>query len=135
MTRPALLTLLLTAACTGATDDPPAGCERLTGAAITALFADVEDRAQVVDGAGGEAVNHWYADGRFVSRWRTAEREGALTGTWWVNDAGERCVSLSESPDGKAAVRCGVLYLCGDAVRSTNEAGGTHGVHRLRPLP
>lgn len=112
----------------------PAECRRLSAAEIEAQFADVEDRAEVQEGSGGGAVNTWHADGRFVSRWQTANSSGELTGTWWVNDRGERCVRMADVPDSGPALRCGPIYACGDAYRSVNGRGETHGIHRLKLL-
>ncbi len=113
----------------------PADCRRLSGPEIEARFADVEDRADVQDGSGGGAVNTWHADGTFVSRWQTARASGELSGTWWINARGERCVHMGQVPDAGPAKRCGPIYACGDAYRSVNARGETHGIHRLRPIP
>ncbi len=109
-------------------------CRPLNSEEISAYFSDVEDRATVVDGNGGSAVNTWRAGGSFTSQWQSQGRSGVITGNWTTNTRNERCVTLSNSPDGGPSSRCGPLLLCGDLVKSTNAEGHTHGVHRLRPL-
>lgn len=113
------------------------GYTRLTSEEIIATFSDVIDHATVVDGAGGKATNHWFKDGRFTSQWKVANKSGALSGTWFVeNDL--RCVSI----DGSAALayfdvkskRCGPIYAKNGKFYSVNKSGSVHGIHELTDL-
>lgn len=59
---------------------------QLSGEQIVRLFSNVRDEAIVRDEAGTTATNFWFADGRIISRWRTVESSGEVTGNWSVKD-------------------------------------------------
>ncbi|MEM9176905.1 MAG: hypothetical protein AAGC67_16915 [Myxococcota bacterium] len=137
MDRSALLAmLLLLLACAPApapAPAPDATCEALSGEAITALFADVLDRASVRDGQGARATNLWCRDGRFRSRWEGPAGGGEIEGTWWV-ERDLRCVRVEHGlPDDGDRRRCVPIYRCDDRIVSGNASGGTHGWHALTP--
>lgn len=105
---------------------------RLTGEQIASVFSDVVDRATVVDGAGGMAINHWYKDGRFSSNWQVADKTGQLSGRWYVENE-MRCVVIDTALADLQAdqPRCGPIYSKEGKYYSVNPAGSMHGVHVL----
>ncbi len=115
------------------------GYQRLGTEQIRLAFADVRDEANVHDGAGGSAVNHWYRDGRFTSQWQAGGESGLVRGSWYAADD-MRCVlidsGLPDSMAGQATSepRCGPIYRKDGLYYSQNAAGGIHGEHRLSPL-
>ena len=128
----AVLVAVLASACTESSHDLDQ-CERLSGAEINRLFADVVDSAVVHDLANGRAINHWYSDGRFTSEWSSDDRSGTVVGTWRV-EGDQRCVSVNSGlPDTGLIKTCSPLYRCDDRIVSLNEDGSWHGSHQLRP--
>ena len=103
---------------------------------IAVLFADVLDRAEVIDAVGVQAETLWFASGHFETRWWSSNREGWVTGRWMARDS-KRCVLISEpSPASAPGWRCGkVLRESGGVYRSLNPDGSTHGLHQLSALP
>ena len=103
---------------------------------IAVLFADVLDRAEVIDTVGVQAETLWYARGHFETRWWSSDREGRVTGRWMARDS-KRGVLISDSvPTSAAAWRCGkILRESGGGYRSLNPDGSSHGVHALSALP
>lgn len=103
---------------------------------IAVLFADVLDRAEVIDAVGVQAETHWFASGHFETRWWSSNREGRVTGRWMARDS-KRCVLISDpSPASAPGWRCGeILRESGDVYRSLNPDGSAHGLHQLSALP
>ncbi len=103
---------------------------------IAVLFADVLDKAVVIDAVGVQAETLWFASGHFETRWWSSNREGWVTGRWMARD-GKRCVLISEpSPASAPGWRCGkVLRESGGVYRSLNPDDSTHGLHQLSALP
>lgn len=122
-----------------AADNPAAphswsGYRRLNSEQILAAYANVRDDAQVQDGQGGSAVNHWYADGRFTSEWQSPAGRGKLTGSWYVKD-NLRCLTIKTGmPELEGKERCGPVYTKDSLYYSSNKAGSIHGIHTLSPL-
>ncbi|MCP5089668.1 MAG: hypothetical protein GY949_01960 [Gammaproteobacteria bacterium] len=109
-------------------------CERLSGVQIERTFADVVDTAIVKDVENGRAINHWYSDGRFTSKYSSANGSGTVTGTWFVEN-NRRCVAIDSGlPDSTGHTTCSPLYRCDDDIVSLNADGNMHGVHRLEDL-
>ncbi|MFK8048380.1 MAG: hypothetical protein AB8B81_08105 [Halioglobus sp.] len=108
---------------------------QLTDEEIIRAFSDVRDNAEVQDVAKTRAVNSWYADGRFISRWNNGVDSGEVTGTWRVeNDL--RCVTISSGlPQRHGQESCGPVYRRGSKYLSVNSDGSIHGIHTLSPLP
>lgn len=122
------------------TSQPDAAGERdnpalqLSGEQIVRDFADVRDDAKVQDAAGTTAVNHWYADGRFVNRWSNGKDSGEVTGTWRVEN-NQRCVTIATGlPEREGQESCGPVFQRGSDYLSFNPDGSIHGIHRLSPL-
>ena len=103
---------------------------------IAVLFADVVDRAEVIDAVGVQAETLWYASGHFETRWWSSNREGRVTGRWMARDS-KRCVLISEPvPASAPGWRCGkILRESGGVYRSLNPDDSTHGLHQLSALP
>ncbi len=103
---------------------------------IAVLFADVLDKAVVIDAVGVQAETLWFASGHFETRWWSSNREGWVTGRWMARDS-KRCVLISEpSPASAPGWRCGkVLRESGGVYRSLNPDDSTHGLHQLSALP
>ena len=108
---------------------------QLSNEEIFQAFADVRDDAEVQDVARTRAVNSWYADGRFISRWNNGVDSGEVTGTWRVkNDL--RCVTIFAGlPQRLGQESCGAVYRRGSKYLSVNSDGSIHGIHTLSPLP
>lgn len=107
---------------------------QLSGEEILQAFNDVRDDAKVQDAAGTRAVNYWYADGRFVSRWNNAVDSGEVAGTWRVeNDL--RCITISSGLAQRIGQEsCGPVFRRGNTYLSFNPDGSVHGIHTLSPL-
>ena len=103
---------------------------------IAVLFADVLDKAVVIDAVGVQAETLWFASGHFETRWWSSNREGRVTGRWMARDS-KRCVLISDpSPASAPGWRCGkILRESGDVYRSLNPDGSAHGLHQLSALP
>ncbi|WP_435211418.1 hypothetical protein ACMAY6_09810 [Luminiphilus sp. nBUS_16] len=103
---------------------------------IAVLFADVLDKAVVIDAVGVQAETLWFASGHFETRWWSSNREGWVTGRWMARDS-KRCVLISEpSPASAPGWRCGkILREFGGVYRSLNPDDSTHGLHQLSALP
>ncbi len=103
---------------------------------IIRVFANVLDKAEVLDAAGVHAETYWYASGHFQTRWWSLSQEGRVNGRWMAQD-NKRCVLFSEptkSDDG--AWRCGkILRQSTGAYLSLNPDGSAHGLHQLADLP
>lgn len=106
--------------------------ESLTTAEIRVTFSDVIDHAVVLDRPGTTAINRWYADGRFQSRWQRGDASGELQGYWTAVD-GVRCVRIDDGQRLQAP-RCGAIRREGEHYLSLNPDGSPHGRHRLAPL-
>lgn len=79
-------------------------------------------------------VNHWYADGKFISFWSTKLASGKVTGTWRVEN-NLRCITITAGVSGRVGVeRCGPLYRKGDQFLTFNPDGSVHGIHTLKSL-
>ncbi|MCR9185469.1 MAG: hypothetical protein NXH81_08740 [Halieaceae bacterium] len=112
----------------------PANAVQLTSSEIEAAFANVRDNAEVQDGRGGEAVNHWFADGRFTSEWRSAAGRGTVSGYWRAVDD-RRCIIIETGLPERAGVEeCTPLYRLDNQYISVNAAGTVHGLHTLSPI-
>lgn len=111
------------------------GYKKLSGAEIKSAFSHVMDRATVMDGAGGSAINYWFKDGRFSSHWTVGDASGKLSGRWSV-EGDLRCVVLDTPVAGLDAdeKRCGPLYFKDNKYYSSNKSGSVHGVHVLTDL-
>lgn len=111
---------------------------RLTTSQIINTFSNVIDLGDVQSQQGISAETHWYADGRFVSRWwRESGREsGAVTGRIsgrWKAERDLRCVMFGE--DNQADWSCGEVWSLNDGrYLSLNPQGTAHGLHQLSPL-
>ena len=112
---------------------------KLTTVQIIDTFSNVIDRGEVQDQWGISAETHWYADGRFVSRW-WQRSEGdpdpvpqSVTGRWRAeNDL--RCVAFAPVTDN--AWSCAAVWRLEDGrYLSMNPDGSIHGLHRLSAMP
>lgn len=107
---------------------------KLSGEQIEQVFADVEDHAMVAGDTGASALNYWYSDGRFISRWKSTTQAGEVSGTWRVRND-ERCVTIqSGMPDQAGREICSPIYRENDLYISVNPDGSIHGRHRLSPI-
>lgn len=113
----------------------PADAVALSTQEIRERFSNVRDDAEVQDEAGSRAVNDWYADGRFIVRWRNQSGSGEVTGEWWAeNDM--RCITIQTGlPEREGETACSPLYQRGDVLISIEPDGSIHAIHRLSPLP
>lgn len=111
------------------------GFTRLSGDEISRVFSNVLDRATVVDGLGGAAINYWYQNGSFTSNWNAGDRSGQLSGSWFVKNA-MRCVIIDSSPTGagNSQEMCGPIYWKEGKYYSVNKQGLMHGIHILSNL-
>ncbi len=107
---------------------------RLSGSDILLTFKNVRDDAEVQNVAGTRAVNYWYANGRFISRWRNVNDAGEVGGVWRVIDD-QRCTTIIiETPKYSGKEQCGKIFRQGEKYLSLNPDGSIHGVHSLTPL-
>lgn len=107
---------------------------QLTNDEILKTFSDVRDDAVVQNATRTQAVNYWYADGRFVSRWWHANGSGEVVGVWRAKDD-RRCVTVSRGlvpAEGKE--RCSAILRLGDQYQSLNSDGTIHGIHALSAI-
>lgn len=119
---------------TGSPGEIDSPARQLSGEEILRDFADVQDDARVQDAAGTTAVNHWYADGRFVNRWSNGKDSGEVTGTWRV-EKDQRCVTIATGlPEREGQESCGPVFQRGSEYLSFNPDGSIHGIHSLSPL-
>lgn len=108
---------------------------KLTTSQIIDTFSNVIDRGEVQDQRGISAETHWYADGRFVSRWWQRSESDAdpvpqsVAGRWRAeNDL--RCVALAPVTDN--AWSCAAVWRLEDGrYLSMNPDGSVHGLHVL----
>ena len=108
---------------------------KLTTAQITDTFSNVIDRGEVQDQRGISAETHWYADGRFVSRWWQPSESDfdpepqSVAGHWRAeNDL--RCVSFAPVTDNSWS--CAAVWRLQDGrFLSMNPDGSIHGLHML----
>lgn len=114
--------------------EPEAPAIPLDGEEILQAFADVRDDAKVQDAAGSRAVNLWYTDGTFISRWSNGVDSGEVTGTWRVeNDM--RCITISTGlPQRVGKESCAAVFRRGSEYLSFNSDGSIHGIHTLSSL-
>ena len=111
---------------------------RLTTSQIISSFSNVIDLGDVQSQQGISAETHWYADGRFVSRWwrESGGENGALTGRIsgrWKAERDLRCVMFGA--DNQADWSCGEVWLLNDGrYLSLNPQGTAHGLHQLSSL-
>ena len=103
---------------------------------IQSVFADVLDKAEVLDTVGVQAETRWYADGYFETRWWSVSREGRAAGRWMARD-NKRCVLLSDP-----LTLVGEGWQCAKILQqpygfylSLNPDGTRHGLHQLVVLP
>ena len=68
----------------------------LTGTEIKEAFSGVQDSAVVQDRLKTKAQNIWFADGRFISKWKNSEKSGEVTGQWSVRE-NLRCVVIASA--------------------------------------
>ena len=114
--------------------EPDAAAIKLNGGEILRTFADVRDDAKVQDAAGTRAVNHWYSDGNFISRWSNGLDSGEVTGTWRI-EKNMRCITITAGlPQRVGKERCGPVFRRGSEYLSFNSDGSIHGIHTLSPL-
>lgn len=107
---------------------------QLSTAEIELTFADVLDNARVMDTDNSTAENHWFADGRFVSRWKTGNRSGVVHGQWSAKE-NKRCIVIQSGlPDVDKQSKCGPIVKQGANYLSFNADGSVHGIHTLSPL-
>ena len=107
---------------------------RLLGDDILKAFSNVRDDAEVQNIARTRAINYWYADGRFVSRWWHARGSGEVVGVWRVRDD-LRCVTIiSGLPNAERDERCSAISRLGDKFQSLNPDGSIHGLHTLSDI-
>ncbi len=108
--------------------------QALTGAEIRQAFHNVRDDADIQDEARTTAVNHWYADGRFINQWQNATSSGKVTGSWRVL-GNKRCVLIRSGLEGSIGKeKCSPLYKSGERYVSVNADGSVHAFHKLTPL-
>lgn len=128
-----LHTILLVINC-GAAAPSYADRLKLSGDQIEQVFANVQDHAMVAGDTGASALNHWYSDGRFISRWKSKTESGEVSGTWRVHND-ERCVTIQSGlPDRAGREICSPIYRENDLYISVNPDGSIHGRHRLTPI-
>lgn len=108
---------------------------QLTGEEILQAFANVRDDAVVQDKVGTRAVNYWYADGKFISRWSNERGAGDVSGSWRVQN-GLRCTTVRTGIPGRMVEEsCGAILRSGSNFISLNADGSIHGVHTLSRIP
>ena len=107
---------------------------QLTNDEILKTFSNVRDDAEVQNASRTQAVNYWYADGRFVSRWWHANGSGEVVGVWRAkNDL--RCVTISSGlAPAEGQERCSAILRFGDKYQSLNPDGSIHGIHVLSTM-
>jgi hypothetical protein len=109
---------------------------KLTTAQITDTFSNVIDRGEVQDQRGISAETHWYADGRFVSRWwqpseGDPDQEPQSVAGHWRAENDLRCVAFVPLTDN--AWSCAAVWRLEDGrYLSMNPDGSIHGLHVLR---
>ena len=108
---------------------------KLTTAQITDTFSNVIDRGEVQDQRGISAETHWYADGRFVSRWwqpseSDPDPEPQSVAGHWRAENDLRCVAFAPLTDN--AWSCAAVWRLEDGrYLSMNPDGSIHGLHAL----
>ncbi len=114
---------------------PSADEQALNTEQILNTFADVRDDAAIQDSAGSTAVNHWYADGRFINHWQNANDSGTNSGRWSARD-NKRCVLIESGMESLVGrERCGSIYRRGSHYVTLNPDGSVHALHSLSPIP
>lgn len=109
---------------------------KLTTAQIIDTFSNVIDRGEVQDQRGISAETHWYADGRFVSRWwqpseSDPDPEPQSVAGHWRAENDLRCVAFTPLTDN--AWSCAAVWRLEDGrYLSMNPDGLVHGLHVLR---
>jgi len=109
---------------------------KLTTTQITDTFSNVIDRGEVQDQRGISAETHWYADGRFVSRWwqpseSDSDPEPQSVAGHWRAENDLRCVAFTPLTDN--AWSCAAVWRLEDGrYLSMNPDGSIHGLHVLR---
>ena len=109
---------------------------KLTTAQIIDTFSNVIDRGEVQDQRGISAETHWYADGRFVSRWwqpseSDPDPEPQSVAGHWRAENDLRCVAFTPLTDN--AWSCAAVWRLEDGrYLSMNPDGSIHGLHVLR---
>jgi len=107
---------------------------QLTGKEILEAFANVRDDAEVQDAKKTRAVNQWYSDGRFISRWSNNKDSGEVTGSWRVQGDLRCIIILSGLSKRIGKERCSPVFQSGSKYLSFNPDGSIHGIHVLSPL-
>ena len=108
---------------------------KLTTAQITDTFSNVIDRGEVQDQRGISAETHWYADGRFVSRWwqpseGDPDPEPQSVAGHWRAENDLRCVAFAPLTDNPWS--CAAVWRLEDGrYLSMNPDGSIHGLHAL----
>lgn len=108
---------------------------KLTTAQITDTFSNVIDRGEVQDQRDISAETHWYADGRFVSRWwqpseSDPDPEPQSVAGHWRAENDLRCVAFVPLTDN--AWSCAAVWRLEDGrYLSMNPDGSIHGLHAL----
>ena len=108
---------------------------KLTTAQIIDTFSNVIDRGEVQDQRGISAETHWYADGRFVSRWwqpseSDPDPEPQSVAGHWRAENDLRCVAFAPLTDN--AWSCAAVWRLEDGrYLSMNPDGSIHGLHVL----
>ena len=108
---------------------------KLTTSQIIDTFSDVIDRGEVQDQRGISAETHWYADGRFVSRWwqpveSDPDPEPQSVAGQWRAENDLRCVTFAPVTDN--AWSCSAVWRLEDGrYLSINPDGSIHGLHVL----
>lgn len=108
---------------------------KLTTAQIVDTFSNVIDRGEVQDQRGISAETHWYADGRFVSRWwqrseNDANPETQSVAGHWRAENDLRCVAFAPLTDN--AWSCAAVWRLEDGrYLSMSPDGSVHGLHAL----
>ena len=108
---------------------------KLTTAQIIDTFSNVIDRGEVQDQRGISAETHWYADGRFVSRWwqpseSDPDPEPQSVAGHWRAENDLRCVAFTPLTDN--AWSCAAVWRLEDGrYLSMNPDGSIHGLHVL----
>lgn len=127
-------TVLLIVVNAGAAAPSYADRLKLSGEQIEKVFADVQDDAIVTGDTGASALNYWYSDGRFVSRWRSKTGSGEVSGTWRVHND-QRCVTIRSGLSDRAEPEiCSPIYRENGLYISFNADGSIHGRHKLTPI-
>jgi len=107
---------------------------QLSSEEILQAFANVRDDAEVQDVTGTRAVNYWYAEGRFVSRWSNGIDCGEVVGAWRVEN-NLRCITISSGLAQRIGKEsCSAVFRRGKKYLSSNSDGSIHGIHTLSPL-